>query len=542
MATTNASSLNWKKKYKSALQGGGEKRIEAQHAKGKKTARERIALLLDPDSFVETDQLVTPAFTQSHPHGGASPTDGVVTGFGTVDGKQVALYSQDFTIKGGSLGKHHAQKICKIMDMAVKIGCPIIGIIDSGGARIDEGIHALGGYGEIFMRNTRYSGVVPQLSVILGPCAGGAVYSPALTDFIFTTEKISQLFITGPQVIKEVMHEEITKEALGGTHAHATKSGVVHFVSPTEESCFDSVKKLLSFLPSNYLAEPDSAPSTYWDNQPTTTDTFFPATTTKVPSPGSDTLSTLVPSDQNKGYNIKAVINELTDDFLEVQKDFGPNVVVGFGRITGNTKAPPSVVGIVANQPMVLAGALDINASCKAARFINFCDSFSIPIVSLVDIPGFLPGVEQEHNGIIRHGAKLLAAYAQATTPKITVILRKAFGGAYIVMGSKHLGADFIAAWPSAQIAVLGPKAAVTILHGRELRNIENSNEKAAQRKVLEEDYATTYLNPFVAAEHGYVDAIIEPGETRSFLEKALQITKEKVERLPRKKRGNIPL
>jgi len=520
----NTLTKSWQEKNKLALAGGTQDRIQKQHKSGKKTARERINLLLDQNSFEEIDSLVTSPILDKKFY-----TDGVVTGFGTVDGCRIALYSQDFTIKGGSLGKHHAQKICKIMDTAAKIGCPIIGIIDSGGARIDEGIHALSGYGEIFMRNTRYSGVIPQISVILGPCAGGAVYSPALTDFIFTTEKISQLFITGPQVIKQVTHETITKEKLGGATVHAQKSGVIHFVSPSEQECFIKLKKLLSYLPSNYLADPPLPPNRTLS---TTSNSFILATQTQL------ALETLVPTNAQKGYDIKMVINEIIDrdSFFEVQKKFAPNIIIGFARISN------MVVGIVANQPQVLAGALDIDASCKAARFINFCNSFSIPIVSFVDVPGFLPGVDQEHGGIIRHGAKLLAAYAQATVPKITIILRKAFGGAYIVMGSKQLGADFVYAWPTAQIAVLGPQAAVTILHRKRLQTIENSNEKAALTKVLEDDYAKSYLTPFIAAEHGYIDGIIKPNKTRMHLIKALEISKEKIEHLPQKKHANIPL
>lgn len=495
----------WREKKKLAISGSSQEKIKKQKITGKKTARERIALLLDKDSFEEIDTLVTSPILPQKMY-----TDGVITGFGTVNGRQVALYSQDFTIKGGSLGKHHAQKICKIMDMAVKIGCPIIGIIDSGGARIDEGIHALAGYGDIFMRNTRYSGVVPQISVILGPCAGGAVYSPALTDFIFTTQNISQLFITGPQVIKQVLHQNIDKESLGGATVHAQKSGVVHFVSPTEQDCFFTLTQFLSYLPSNYISEPPACPLGAEQEQK-----FIPAT--------------LVPSQPNRCYNITSVIETIVDNdsFLEVQRDFAQNIVIGFARVNG------MVVGVVANQPQVLAGALDIDASCKAARFINFCDSFSIPIVSFVDVPGFLPGVDQEHGGIIRHGAKLLAAYAQATVPKITIILRKAFGGAYIVMGSKHLGADFVYAWPTAQIAVLGAQGAVAILHRKQPEDV---------RKELEKEYATTYLNPFVAAEYGYIDGIIEASKTREHLIKTLEISKEKVEHLPRKKHANVPL
>lgn len=498
-----------------------EKIIKENKTIKKKTVRERIKLLVDKDSFEEIGQQVVSHFLEKK-----VPTDGVLTGFATIDGRQVALYAQDFTFKGGSLGKFHAQKICKIMDTAAKIGCPIIGIIDSGGARIDEGIHALSGYGEIFLRNVRYSGVIPQISLVLGPCAGGAVYSPALTDFIFTTKKISQLFITGPQVIKKVMHEDISKEELGGTHAHSTKSGVVHFVTETEEECFSKVKNLLSYLPSNYLDVPAQSEDLLQNT--CEQDKFLPA---------EKTLSQIVPEQPNKAYDIKNVINSIVDhSFLEIQKDFAPNIVIGFAHINNQS------IGIIANQPQVLAGALDIDASCKAARFINFCDSFSIPIVSLVDIPGFLPGVDQEHNGIIRHGAKLLAAYAQATIPKITIILRKAFGGAYIVMGSKHLGADFVYSWPKAQIAVLGPEPAVAILHRKKLLKIDNLEEKEKLKKELEQDYSNKYLNPSVAAQYGYIDGIIDPDKTREHIIKALKITKEKVEHLPKKKRANLPL
>jgi len=500
---------NWKEKKSKSIIGGAPGKAEKQAKAGKKTARERIDLLFDKGSFEEVGQLVTSPFLDKKFY-----TDGVVTGFGTINGRQIALFSQDFTIKGGSLGKYHAKKICQIMDTAAKIGCPIIGIIDSGGARIDEGIHALAGYGEIFMRNVRYSGVVPQISVILGPCAGGAVYSPALTDFIFTTDKISQLFITGPQVIKQVLHQEITKEELGGAKVHEQKSGVVHFVTKSETECFKKLKEFLSYLPDNYLSNP--TPLGPLGDAP---DKFEPA---------KKSIKALVPDEQQKSYDVKTVIRSVVDSgkFFEIQKNFAQNIVIGFSRINGNT------VGIIANQPQILAGALDINASCKAARFINFCDNFSIPIVSLVDIPGFLPGIDQEHNGIIRHGAKLLSAYAKATVPKITVILRKAFGGAYIVMGSKHLGADFVYSWPSAQIAVLGAQAAVAILHRKTI----------GDKKELEKEYEEKFLNPFIAAEYGYIDGIIEPDMTRKHLIKALEITQEKVEHLPKKKYGNIPL
>ncbi len=488
-----------KEKITKAINGGGLDKLQKQIDSGKKTARQRIEAILDSGTFEEIDQLATSHFLKEK-----FLTDGVVTGFGQINGHEVAIFSQDFTIKGGSLGLRHAQKICKVMDMAAKIGCPIIGILDSGGARIDEGIHALAGYGDIFFRNTRYSGVIPQISLILGPCAGGAVYSPALTDFILTTNKISQLFITGPRVIKEVMHQEITKEELGGAMVHSSKSGLSHFLEETEEECFEKLKSLISYLPNNYLS------------------------LSKIKSFSYSESNIEVPKD-NQIYDIKKIINDVVDDesFLEVQELFAQNIVIGFARIEGNT------IGIIANQPSVKAGALDIDASCKASRFINTCNNFNIPIISFVDVPGFLPGIEQEHSGIIRHGAKLIYAYAHATVPKITIILRKAFGGAYIVMGSKHLGADFVYSWPNAQIAVLGAEAAITILH---------KTTSIQEFSKLKEDYNTKYLNPFIAAEYGYIDAIIQPEKTRSHLIRALQISQEKVEILPRHKAGNIPL
>ena len=409
------------------------------------------------------------------------------------------------------------------MDMASKIGCPIIGIIDSGGARIEEGIHSLAGYGDIFLRNVRYSGVIPQISIVLGPCAGGAVYSPALTDFIFTTKGISQLFITGPQVIKEVLHQTITKDELGGAQVHAEKSGLVHIVTDSEEECFEQVKRLLTYIPENYLSDPQQV--------------FIPAQQQNN-NEDNIALTDVVPENSNKPYDVKKVINIIFDknSFFELQETFAANIVIGFARLSGN------VVGIVANQPFVKAGTLDIDASCKAARFIQLCDAFSIPLISLVDVPGYLPGIDQEHNGIIRHGAKLLNAYAQATIPKITLILRKAYGGAYIVMGSKHLGADFNFSWPTAQIAVMGSKGAVQILHRRQLKLCETEEEKKIMQQELQKNYETEFLNPFTAAEFGYIDAIIEPNETRKRLANALEITLEKVEKLPKKKHGNVPL
>lgn len=505
---------NWHKKQQAALTGENGHRIADQIKTGKNTARERIAMLLDAASFQEIDQLA-----QSHFLADAPLTDGVITGFGTINGARVAIYAQDFTIKGGSLGKRHAEKICKVMDMAAKTGCPIIGIIDSGGARIDEGIHALAGYGTIFKRNVLYSGVIPQISLVLGPCAGGASYSPALTDIIFMTKENSHLFITGPQVIGQALHQTITKDELGGSDIHGRQSGVAHVVCNDETEVFTKVKELLSLLPHNYLENNALEISA------------FQKTDLNTP------LQDLVPPTHNQAYDIKKVILALTDNnkFFELQELFAPNIVTGFCTIGGIT------VGIVANQPNHKAGTIDIDASVKAARFINFCDSFEIPLVSLVDVPGFLPGIEQEHQGIIRHGAKLLFAYAQSTIPKITVILRKAFGGAYIVMGSKELGADFNFAWPNTQIAVVGATSAVSVLHRKTLAALP-IEEQAAVKKDLENKYTEEFLNPFVAAQYGYIDAIIEPNDTRKHIIAALQITVSKTETQPKKKHGNTPL
>lgn len=490
-----------------------QKKSKALQAAGKKTVRERIAMLVDAHSFEEIGAMVTSQTLLPK-----QPTDGVVTGFGLVNGRQVALYAQDFTIKGGSLGKQHAEKICKIMDMAAKIGCPIIGLIDSGGARIDEGIHALSGYGSIFMRNVRYSGVVPQISMILGPCAGGAAYSPALTDFIIMTKEISQLFITGPQVIEQVTNQKITKNELGGWQVHSTQSGLAHLVAESELEAFHKLKQLLNYLPQNYLSN-------------------LPSTPPAQPIEEFISLANILPSHGSQAYDMHHIIFGIIDQnsFLEMQSTFAPNIITGFGRIKGNS------IGIVANQPMVKAGTIDIDASNKAARFIQCCNNFGIPILSLVDVPGYLPGIEQEHNGIIRHGAKLLYAYAQSTVPKITVIIRKAFGGAFIVMGSKELGADFNFAWPTAQIAVLGARSAVTVLHAKHLATLQD-HDRIAKQLELEKSYETMFQNPYVAAEHGYIDAIIEPSKTREHIIKALEITSEKVETLPRRKHGNCPL
>lgn len=500
----------WKQRVKQAVLGGGPDAQKRQADLGKYDARTRISLLVDDNSFTEIDQLATSQFMKPAPY-----SDGVVTGFASINQRRVAVYAQDFTIKGGSLGKRHAEKICKIMDMAVKIGCPIIGIIDSGGARIEEGIHALEGYGNIFKRNVRYSGVVPQISIIVGPCAGGATYSPALTDFVFMTEHISQMFITGPQVIADVVHQVVTKEELGGTGVHGKVSGVAHVICPTEVDCFEKVKALMEYLPSSYL---DDAPAK---------STPFPKTSSPIN----------VPLNPNQSYSIHSVINAIFDSesFFEIHASFASNIVVGFTRLDG------IAVGIVANQPNVKAGTIDIDASCKAARFIQTCDSFDIPLITLVDTPGYLPGVEQEHSGIIRHGAKLAYAYAQATVPKITLVLRKAFGGAYIVMGSKGIGADLNFAWPQAQIAVLGAKAGVSIMHGKKIAAAA-PEEKTSLQNTLEQEYSEAFLNPFIAAENGYIDAIIEPCQSRTVLVKSLHILRDKVEKLPAKKIGNIPL
>jgi propionyl-CoA carboxylase beta chain len=502
----------WEKRENQVREASNGQACQRQESLNKQHARTRLEQLLDPESFIEIDRLACSPFLPVKHH-----TDGVITGFGTINGRKIAVYAQDFTLKGGSLGKQHAHKICKVMDMAAKIGCPIIGIIDSGGARIDEGIHALTGYGAIFKRNCHYSGIIPHISLIMGPCAGGAVYSPALTDIVFMTTATSQMFITGPNVIAQATHQTISKDDLGGAHIHATMSGVAHKVFDSEADCLANVKVLLEYLPWSYLDEPSHASSS--------------------PQQTSPKLSTIVPLQPNQSFDIKAVINAIVDDesFFELHTHFASNIITGFARIDG------IVVGIVANQPLIKAGAIDIDASCKAARFIRLCDSFSIPLVTLVDTPGYLPGIEQEHNGIIRHGAKLLYAYATATIPKITIILRKAFGGAFIVMGSKELGGDINLAWPSAHIAVLGSKAAVAIMHGKKIAQAAPELQDSLQQQ-LEQEYTEKFLNPFTAAEHGYIDAIIEPDQTRMHIVKALQLTKDKIEKLPQRKHGNMPL
>lgn len=497
--------------------GGGEAKIKKQHDANKLTARERINMLLDEGSFVEIDAFVTHRCTEFGMDRVGAPGEGVVTGYGTVDGRLTYVYAQDFTVIGGSLGEMHAKKICKVMDMAAKMGAPIIGMNDSGGARIQEGIDALSGFGEIFFRNTRNSGVIPQISVIMGPCAGGAVYSPAITDFIFMVDKTSQMFITGPQVIKSVTGEDVTADDLGGAKVHAEKSGVAHFTAQSDEECIAQIKRLLSFLPSNNLeGTPVSAPTDEINRL-------------------SESLTTIVPDDSGKAYDVKKVIEQIADggDFLEVQEDFAKNIVVGFARMNGIS------VGIVANQPKFMAGSLDINSSDKAARFIRFCDSFNIPLVTLTDVPGYFPGVDQEQGGIIRHGAKLLYAYSEATVPKINVILRKAYGGAYIAMSSKHVGADIVMAWPTAEIAVMGPDGAANIIFKKD---IANSSDPIATRAEKIQDYRNKFASPYVAAARGYVDDVIEPDSTRPRIIAALEMLMSKRDSLPAKKHGNLPV
>ncbi len=498
---------------------GTAKAIDAQHAKGKMTARERVDAFLDPGSFVETDALSrhrSHAFdmAERRPYG-----DGVVTGHGTVDGRQVCLFAQDFTVFGGSLGEVFGEKIVKIMDLAMKLGCPVVGINDSGGARIQEGVVSLGLYGEIFRRNVWASGVVPQLSLIMGPCAGGAVYSPAITDFTLMVDQTSHMFITGPDVIKTVTGEEVAFEDLGGARAHNSKSGVAHFMATDEQDCLDLARALLSYLPSNNLEDPPVF------DRPASLD----ATEADL------ALRTLIPDAANHPYDMHAVIETVVDDgeFLEVQALWAPNILCGFGRVEGAS------VGVVANQPMQYAGTLDIDASEKAARFVRTCDAFNIPVLTFVDVPGFLPGTDQEWNGIIRRGAKLIYAYSEATVPLVTVITRKAYGGAYDVMGSKHLGADVNLAWPTAQIAVMGAQGAVSILYRKELAA---AADVEAERARLIADYEDTLLNPYTAAERGYIDAVIDPAQTRAQVVRALRALRNKRLNRPPRKHGNIPL
>ena len=496
-------------------EGGGEKRIEAQHEKGKLTARERLEKFLDEGSFVEIGTFVQTDLEDASNLDIKYPGEGVVTGYGTVNGRQVYVFSQDFTVAGGSLGEKHADKICHVLDLAAKNGCPVIGFNDSGGARIQEGVIALDGYGRIFFRNTIYSGVVPQISVILGPSAGGAVYSPALTDFIFMVDNISRMFITGPQVIKAVTGEEVSPETLGGAKTHNEISGVAHFRSPNEEDCFEKIRTLISFLPSNNLDDP-------------------PVVEPAEPTLAQEDLLTIIPDDPNKAYDVKEIIKRVVDrsDFFEVHQHYAKNAVVGFARVHGQP------VGIIANQPKVLAGCLDIDCSDKIARFVRFCDAFNIPLITFVDVPGYLPGVNQEYGGIIRHGAKVLYAYSEATVPKISIILRKAYGGAYIAMSCRALGADVALAWPSAEIAVMGPEGAINIVNRREIEAADNPQEK---RKELIADYRKKYANPYVAASRGWIDDVIDPRDTRRHIIQALYENRNKQEDRPRKKHGNIP-
>jgi acetyl-CoA/propionyl-CoA carboxylase carboxyl transferase subunit len=496
--------------------GGGQDRIDAQHERGKLTARERIALIVDPGTFEEIDALAVD-WSQNESTEERDYGDAVVTGWGRVDGRPIYVYAQDFTLFGGSLSKVVGEKIAKTMDLAVKTGAPVVGLNDSGGARIQEGVDALAGYGEIFLRNVRASGVVPQISVIMGPCAGGAVYSPAITDFIFMVEGTSQMYITGPDVIQSVTGEKTTFEELGGARSHAAKSGVAHFSAATEQDCIDQVKRLLSFIPSNNMDDPP-----YVD-------------TGDDPHRSLDDILSIVPAEETLPYDVRDVIERLVDngDFIEVHEAFAQNMVCALGRIDGHT------IGVVANQPMYLGGVLDIDSSRKAARFVRFCDSFNIPIVTLVDVPGYLPGVAQEYGGIITHGAKLLYAYAEATVPKVTVITRKGFGGAYDAMGSKHLGADVNYAWPGAAIAVMGGDQAVNIINRRDIQSAE---DPAAARVNLVQEYKRRYEHPYIAAAKGYIDDVIDPRQTRSKIAHALEMLRTKAESLPAKKHGNIPL
>jgi propionyl-CoA carboxylase beta chain len=514
--TTAGKLAGLRERLDEAVHAGSARAVEKQHAKGKLTARERIELLLDEGSFQELDELARHRSTNFGIEKNRPYTDGVITGYGTVDGRTVCVFSQDFTIYGGSLGEVNGEKICKVMDLAMKIGCPLVGINDGGGARIQEGVVALGAFADIFRRNVHASGVIPQISMIVGPAAGGAVYSPALTDFIVMVDQTSHMFITGPDVIKTVTGEDVGFEELGGAHTHNTKSGNAHYQAADEKDAFEYVKALLSFLPQNNLEDPP----------------VFEAADDLEPDLE---LNTLIPDSANQPYDMHTVIEHVLDegDFLEVQPLFAPNIVVGFGRVEGRS------VGVVANQPMQFAGCLDIDASEKAARFIRTCDAYNVPVLTFVDVPGFLPGADQEWNGIIRRGAKLLYAYAEATVPLVTVITRKAFGGAYDVMGSKHLGADINVAWPTAQIAVMGAQGAVNILRRKEILEAEDVEAKRAE---LITEYEDTLFNPYIAAERGYVDSVIEPAQTRAFVARALRTLRTKRATLPPKKHGNIPL
>ena len=499
-----------------ALQGGGDERVAAQHRRGKLLARERINLLLDEGSFEELDILKV-GRGENGRRGKPNPGDGVITGHGKINGREVFVFSQDFTVIGGSLGEGHSQKICKVMDLASRVGSPIIGLNDSGGARIQEGVDALAAYGEIFHRNVNASGVIPQISCIMGPCAGGAVYSPSITDFVFMVERTSYMFVTGPNVVKTVIHKDITAEELGGADVHMSKSGVAHFIAPNDILCLRSVRRLINYLPSNNRQK---APFLDLHDPPERTD---------------PTLDYLVPPNPNQGYDMNILIYSILDgaEFLEVQPHFAHNIICGLGRLGGQT------IGLVANQPAVLAGVLDNNASFKAARFVRFCDAFNIPLICLVDVPGFMPGPEQEHGGIIRHGAKLLYAFTEATVPRITVIIRKAYGGAYLVMNSKHIHCDINYAWPTAEIAVLGPRGAAEVIYRKDIKTAENP-EAILNEKM--EQYRNHYVNPFVAAKRGYIDDVIFPRDTRHRLIRTLQFLESKKSTRPDRKHGNIPL
>ena len=498
-------------------QGGGEKAVEKQHAKGKMTARERVLLLLDKGSFEEIDKFVKHRGVNFGLDGKDIPYDGVVTGFGTVNGMKVAVFSQDFAVQAGSLGEMHAKKIIKVQDLAIKYSIPLIGINDSGGARIQEGVDALFGYGGIFLRNTHASGVIPQISIIAGPCAGGAVYSPAITDFIIMVDQTSQMFITGPAVVQAVTHEKVDKESLGGAMVHNATSGVAHFIAESDLDAMEIARKLLSYIPGSNQYKPKIVPTAH--------------TSYKL----DKKIYGIVPTDSKKAFDVRDILHLTFDKntFFEIQEYFAQNIVIGFARIGGRS------VGIVANQPNILAGVLDIDASDKAARFIRFCDSFNLPVITFVDTPGFLPGIGQEHGGVIRHGAKLLYAYAEVSSPMITIILRKSYGGAYIAMASQHLGADFVYAWPTAEIAVMGADGAANIIFAREIKNSENPEET---RKAKIAEYKEKFSNPYVAAQRGYIEDVIDPADTRNIILNSLDIADSKVESRPSRKHGNIPL
>ena len=499
-----------------AFQGGGEKRIAAQHQKGKLSARERIHFLLDANSFEEIGMLVEHRCTDFGMSGQQFPGDGVVTGYGTVQGRLVYVFAQDFTVFGGSLSETHAEKICKIMDLAMKNGAPVIGLNDSGGARIQEGVNSLGGYADIFYRNVMASGVVPQISAVMGPCAGGAVYSPAITDFIIMVEESSYMFVTGPNVVKTVTNETVSSEELGGAQAHASKSGVTHLTAANDLDCLDKIRRLLSYLPQNCEEKPPQLPYELGDEL-------------------REQLRSIVPENPNHPYDMREVVRGICDEdsFFEVHENFADNIVVGFARLAGRS------IGIVGNQPISLAGVLDVDSSRKGARFVRFCDSFNIPLLVLVDVPGFLPGTDQEWNGIIVNGAKLLYAFSEATVPRVTVITRKAYGGAYDVMNSKHIGADMNFAWPSAEIAVMGAKGASEIIFRKEISEAADPEEML---KIKEQEYQEAFAHPYRAAQRGFIDEVIDPAETRRKLIRAFAMTAHKVSHLPRKKHGNIPL